>query len=139
MPDHILVAVDSSACAEAAVDFAAAEWPDADLTFLHVVDPADAAASAEAGFPAGAEEWYEGARSRAAGVLEDAAARVDREVETRIEVGAPVGTVCEVAGEGPYDHVVVGSHGRTGIERVLVGSVAEGVVRRADPPVTVVR
>ncbi|MFC6772326.1 universal stress protein, partial [Halorubrum pallidum] len=39
----------------------------------------------------------------------------------------------------PFDHVVLASQGRTGLSRVLLGSVAEGVVRRAEMPVTVVR
>jgi len=38
-----------------------------------------------------------------------------------------------------FDHLVLASHGRTGLSRVLLGSVAEGVVRRATIPVTVVR
>ncbi|MUW15591.1 universal stress protein, partial [Halorubrum sp. CBA1125] len=39
----------------------------------------------------------------------------------------------------PFDHVVLGSRGRTGLSRIVLGSVAEGVVRRAEVPVTVVR
>ncbi|MFD1525685.1 universal stress protein, partial [Halolamina salina] len=38
-----------------------------------------------------------------------------------------------------YDHLVVGSHGRTGVSRMLLGSVAEKVVRESPIPVTVVR
>jgi len=45
----------------------------------------------------------------------------------------------EFAHEGDCDHVIIGSHGREGILRVLLGRVAETVVRRAPMPVTVVR
>lgn len=37
------------------------------------------------------------------------------------------------------DHVAVGSHGRSGVSRLLLGSVAESVMRRPPVPVTVVR
>ncbi|TKX52117.1 universal stress protein, partial [Halorubrum sp. SS7] len=50
----------------------------------------------------------------------------------------PVGEDGDEPGK-PFDHVVLASQGRTGISRVLLGSVAEGVVRRAEVPVTVVR
>jgi nucleotide-binding universal stress UspA family protein len=43
------------------------------------------------------------------------------------------------ADENDVDHVVLGSHGRKGLTRVLLGSVAEAVVRRSPVPVTVVR
>ncbi|MDZ7731027.1 MAG: universal stress protein [Natrialbaceae archaeon] len=39
----------------------------------------------------------------------------------------------------PVDRIVIGSHGRTGLSRVLLGSVAEEVARRAPIPVTIVR
>ncbi|MFW6265865.1 MAG: universal stress protein, partial [Halanaeroarchaeum sp.] len=41
--------------------------------------------------------------------------------------------------ETDVDHVVIGSHGRSGVGRILLGSVAERVVRRSPTPVTVVR
>lgn len=47
--------------------------------------------------------------------------------------------IVKFAEEEGYDHIVVGSRGNTGIKRVLLGSVADGVVRKAHCPVTVVR
>lgn len=139
MPDHVLVAVDDSPPAEAALRFADDEWPDARLTLVHVVNPADAAATAEGGFPAGAERWYESELERAEELLGNVADSVARDVDTTVEVGSPADTICTFAEEIAADHVAIGSHGRTGIERVLLGSVAEGVVRGAPVPVTVVR
>ena len=43
------------------------------------------------------------------------------------------------AEDNDVSHIVIGSHGRTGASRVLLGSVAQTVVRRAPTPVTVVR
>jgi nucleotide-binding universal stress UspA family protein len=45
----------------------------------------------------------------------------------------------EVAAELDADIIVIGTHGRTGLKRILLGSVAEMVVRRAGCPVFVVR
>ncbi|EMA65047.1 universal stress protein [Halorubrum kocurii] len=149
MGKRILVAIDGSAEAAEALQFAATEWPDAELTALHVINPADSATGAEGGFPGAADQWYDSAKQRGERVLSEAAATVDREVETRLEVGRPTATILGVAGgekpvgeddpAEPFDHVVLASQGRTGLSRVLLGSVAEGVVRRAEVPVTVVR
>lgn len=150
MSKRILVAVDGSEEAAEALRFAADEWPDADLTALHVVNPADSATGAEGGFPGASDQWYESAKQRGERILSEAAESVDRAVETRLEVGRPTKTILNVAGGEeavgededsgePFDHVVLASRGRTGLSRILLGSVAEGVVRRAEVPVTVVR
>ncbi|MFC6752998.1 universal stress protein [Halorubrum tibetense] len=144
MTKRILVAVDGSDAAAEAVTFAAEEWPDAHITALHVINPADSTTGAEGGFPGAIDQWYDSASQRGERILADAADRVDREIDTRIEVGRPTATILEVAaGEaddaGPFDHIVLASRGRTGLSRVVLGSVAEGVVRRAEVPVTVVR
>ncbi len=148
MTKRILVAVDGSDDAAEALTFAAAEWPDAHLTALHVINPADSTTGAEGGFPGAIDQWYDSATQRGERILADAADRVDHEIATRIEVGRPTATILEVAASedtddrddaGPFDHIVLASRGRTGLSRVVLGSVAEGVVRRADVPVTVVR
>jgi nucleotide-binding universal stress UspA family protein len=56
-----------------------------------------------------------------------------------IEMGAPASTICEYARSGRHDLIVMGTHGRTGIARVVIGSVAEHVVRLAPCPVLTVR
>jgi universal stress protein A len=57
----------------------------------------------------------------------------------QIEMGSPAPTICQVAKDGRHDLIVIGTHGRTGITRVLIGSVAEHVVRLAPCPVLSVR
>ncbi len=56
-------------------------------------------------------------------------------VATAQGIGAPAVEIAELAREGQYDLIVVGTHGRTGIRHALLGSVAERVVRRAGCPV----
>lgn len=62
----------------------------------------------------------------------------DVEIGARIECGHPAETIIRVAEGGAYDLIAMGTHGRTGIEHVLLGSVAERVVRRAHCPVLTV-
>jgi nucleotide-binding universal stress UspA family protein len=54
-------------------------------------------------------------------------------------VGEPAAEIVAAAEDGKYDAIVVGTHGRTGLAHVLLGSVAERVVRRAPMPVVTVR
>jgi nucleotide-binding universal stress UspA family protein len=58
-------------------------------------------------------------------------------VTTDVRTGDPVATVCEVGNS--HDLIVVGSHGRKGLDRFLLGSVSHGIVHRAGCSVLVVR
>lgn len=60
-------------------------------------------------------------------------------VETRTEQGNVVRTIVQIAETEKYDLLVVGTHGRTGLAHVVMGSVAERVVRHAPCPVLTVR
>lgn len=60
-------------------------------------------------------------------------------VEHRLEYGDPAETILSVAQEIGADLIVMGTHGRTGLRRLLMGSVAEKVVRKAFCPVLTVR
>jgi nucleotide-binding universal stress UspA family protein len=53
--------------------------------------------------------------------------------------GEPVDQILHLAKESGCDLIVMGTHGRTGLGRVLMGSVAEGVVRRAPCPVLTIK
>ena len=59
-------------------------------------------------------------------------------VSTVKGVGEPAAEIAELADEGGFDLIVVGTHGRTGFRHALLGSVAERVVRRASCPVLTV-
>lgn len=52
-----------------------------------------------------------------------------------VEFGAPADKIVEFANENGVDLIVMGTHGRTGLRRALMGSVAEAVVRHATCPV----
>jgi len=140
MPREILVPVDGSPQARSALEFAAGEWPDASLTLLYVIDPV-ASGGRRGVMPTGSEAWYQNAREQAAKIFDNLAEAVDadRDIGERIEVGRPARTIVEVAEEGAFDHVVVGSHGRTGVSRIILGSTAENVIRRSPVPVTIAR
>ena len=60
-------------------------------------------------------------------------------VETVVEVGNPHHAIVEKAKELEIDVLVIATHGRTGFSHVLIGSVAEKVIRHAPCPVFVVR
>ena len=60
-------------------------------------------------------------------------------VETRVTVGEAVWEICRMAEKEHADLIIMGSHGRTGLSHVVLGSVAERVVRHASCPVLVVR
>jgi len=60
-------------------------------------------------------------------------------VETALEDGTPHQSILEYADEEGMDLIVMGTHGRSGLDRYLLGSVTERVVRGADTPVLTVR
>ena len=78
--------------------------------------------------------------------LNEARARLERikpteDVKFRREflVGSPVNELVDYANKNAIDLIVMGTHGRTGLSRLLMGSVAEGVMRRSGCPVLTVR
>ena len=140
MIEHVLVPIDDSPLAERALDFAMAAHPEADLTVLHVVDYVEESYGAE--LLLGAEELRERARERARALADDALERAadHRGTTTTVtEFGKPATVISEYAGEHAVDLIVIGSHGRSPLSRVLLGDVADTVVRRAPVPVTIVR
>jgi nucleotide-binding universal stress UspA family protein len=64
---------------------------------------------------------------------------VDRPVETHVAIGEPAPALLKAAEQCQADLIVVGSHGRTGIGRLLLGSVSENVLRHAPCSVLVVK
>lgn len=79
------------------------------------------------------------AAHRAVERIEVEGARAGVPVETAVEQGVPHEEILEYADEHGIDMIVMGTQGRTGLDRVLVGSVTERVVRMADVPVVTVR
>lgn len=137
-PRHLLAAVDFSVASRSALAFAAKLAPAAKVSFLHVFD------LAKASFVHGsALARYESqTRARATSELETLlrdlalASRVHEKVIAR---GDPVETILGEVQRLGADLLVLGTHGRTGIGRALVGSVALAVLGRAQSDVLVTR
>jgi nucleotide-binding universal stress UspA family protein len=142
MAKKILVPIDGSTQSDIALDYALEEFADEEITVFHVLDPIDAGYSAPVGMPGGSEEWYENAEQESQELFEEAQRKADEygvTLDTATEMGRPSTTIVEFADENDFDQIVMGSHGRSGVSRILLGSVAETVVRRATMPVTVAR
>ena len=71
--------------------------------------------------------------------IQERAGAAGVEVTEAIRDGAPHEAILEYAAEADVDAVVMGTHGRSGLDRYLLGSVTERVVRTADVPVLTVR
>jgi nucleotide-binding universal stress UspA family protein len=60
-------------------------------------------------------------------------------VETKLLQGFVAGQIVEFASRGEFDLIVMGTHGRTGMQHLVMGSIAERVVRLAQCPVLTVK
>ncbi|HVJ92458.1 MAG TPA: universal stress protein [Labilithrix sp.] len=136
---NILVPFDGSPPAIAALEHALALAEDCTGTHIDVLhveapDEFEVGSTAPAA-PAARKEMecaMEGAIGRAREMVGDRVARHD-------VAGDPLRRIVEIASEGHYDLIVMGTHGRVGRLHELLGSVAEGVVRNAPCPVLMVR
>jgi nucleotide-binding universal stress UspA family protein len=136
MIDTVLVPFDGTEQAESAVEYVAAVFPDRTVHLLTAVDPVDGFAAYDG---PGGGNWQEQARTTAEELLDEQRAKLPAAtVECDVVVGTPTQVVVEAVRSRDVDQVVVGSHGRAGIERVLVGSVAEHVARSVPVPTTIV-
>jgi nucleotide-binding universal stress UspA family protein len=107
------------------------------VTILSVVP---SLAMVEPNVMVGFQSWSEEHNRQAQQVVYDTAqalAGPQFNVTTDVRMGDPVTTVCEVGNS--HDLIVVGSHGRKGLDRFLLGSVSHGIVHRAGCSVLVVR
>ncbi len=134
---HVLVGTDFKECSRAAVDHAVeiASTSGAALTLVHVYDLPVTFAEVAVGETLPALE--EAAEARLEQALEPVRARLPR-AKGVVRCGAAWEQLLEVAREKGADLIVVGSHGRKGLPRALIGSVAEKVVRLASVPVLTV-
>lgn len=139
MYNCILVPTDGSAGTTRVIDHAAAlaDVHDASLHFLYVVNTASFAnlpmeTSWESVTSMLRDEGEEALRAA------EERASTDR-VVTAMREGAPSREIVEYASEADCDLVVMGTHGRGGLNRLLLGSVAERVVRSSEVPVLTVR
>ena len=145
---RILLAIDGSTPSSAAVQaLESRPWPTpTSVRLLSVVQylyAPDTPLVPEAGLMGeGLESVYRQLEQNAHALLNPLAAHL-REcgftVETVVRLGDPRVEICEEARRWGADLIMVGSHGRTGLRRFLMGSVAQSVVRHAPCSVEVVR
>lgn len=136
--ETILVPTDGSdvatAAADHAIDLAAAT--DASLHVVHVVHVPTPKGAVDSGTVLAA---LEEAGQRAVDEVIDRAEEADlRSIEASVLSGTPARAILDYADDRPVDLVVMGTHGRTGLDRYLLGSVTEKVVRTAEIPVLTV-
>ncbi|TQQ81197.1 universal stress protein [Halonotius terrestris] len=140
MARRLLVPLDGSPPSQEALRYALDTFPDATIVLVHVLTPADSGVSADGllGDPAGVVDDQ---RERAEELFDEAEATAgeDRTVERELLAGRPATEIVRCAEEQNIDGIIMGSHGRDGAARLLLGSVSETVVRRSPVPVTVVR
>jgi nucleotide-binding universal stress UspA family protein len=135
---RILVPVDFSQTSEAALRYGVelAHAFKARLHLLHV--PEHPGEAAEAEYPIGLfETMQNAAHDRLSHFLTEEAANELRP-QCSMRLGTPSEEIVNYADEHEIDLIVMGTHGRTGVARVLLGSVAEKVVRKAPCPVLTV-
>jgi nucleotide-binding universal stress UspA family protein len=139
---HVLVPIDFSTTADRALAYAIAlaQQLQARLTLLHVLDLTPVTMDE---MPAGVAATYlDDLETDAQHLLQASLERVQRaglQAESLLVQGTPTQTIVDTAGEQGVDLIIMGTHGRTGLAHVFLGSVAEHVVRQGPCPVLVVR
>lgn len=147
MYSKVLVAIDGSPTSDAALDEAIklAKEQGSTLRLVHVVDEGPAYLNADTPFQL--DEYERALHKAGERILEKALARVGAEglqAETKL---IQIVTINEHAADElvaeaqrwPANLIVIGTHGRRGLRRLLLGSVAEGVIRSANQPVLLIR
>ena len=140
---HLLVPTDFGEASARALDLAIAlaSPTESKITLLHV---SWIAPVAYAGFDTGGVYWPTDELAKAAKKELEAAFALARakagysKIEPLLMSGPPWQLILQVASERGVDLIVMGTHGRRGLSRVLLGSVAEKVVRLSPVPVLTV-
>lgn len=137
---HILCPTDFSECAQHALNYATAfaELYGAELHLLHVMETPVYSSMDYPISPEISESINEVRREKLEQTLEEVRRR-HLEVRGRIIEGAPFYEIISYAKECGIDLIVIGTHGRTGLAHMLIGSVAEKVVRKSPCPVLTVK
>ncbi|MEF8855843.1 MAG: universal stress protein [Haloplanus sp.] len=135
--DTIVIATDGSESVRRAVSVALdfADRFDADVHALYVVDEGEVAASPEQV----RDEMRTALDDSGREALDEVVSVADRPITTAVREGRPATEIREYASEHDADMVAMGTRGRHGENRFLIGSVAERVVRTCPVPVLTVR
>lgn len=142
MFNRILIPTDGSDAAMSAIRTAIdiAETYGATLHVLFIVEPPSSIASAGEGF-AGLDSLLDELEQAGHEITDSVAAQAadsDVETVTAVRRGTPRDDILTYATQHEIDLIVMGTHGRTGVKRALLGSVTEAVVRHAEMAVLTV-
>ncbi len=145
MYKHVLVAVDGSDTSNLALQesIKLAKEQQAALRLVHVVDETPTYMTMDTAFALG--DFQKAMREAGQKVLATCAATARNasvEVDTKfivLQTQRICDAIIEEAKRWPADLIVIGTHGRHGFNHLLLGSVAEGVIRLATSPVLVIR
>lgn len=130
--------MDDSEPSKVALEHAISLYPESDVTVLYVIDTTSAVGYGDL-FTLAAESSHREERTEQLFTeAERIAAEHGTELTTVTERGVPARAIETFADDHGIDHIVMGSHCRTGFDRLFLGSVAERVVRHTPIPVTVV-
>lgn len=133
----IMIAIDGSPLSEktAQKGYELAKSIGAVAGMAYVVNPEEVVG--ESGYTA--NEWISKCKQEGQDVLERIKKELeDKDIWTFVEVGSPARTILRIASEWGADIIVVGTHGRKGVSHLLMGSVAEHIVRHSNVPVLVI-
>ena len=137
----ILCPIDHSDCSKEALKYAVsfAMKDEAKLYLLHIIDIRTFNEGLEAmSMQIPDEETLELLRKKLLDCIPQEI-RDDMKVEAIVVQGIPFAEIISTAREKEIDMIVIGSHGRTGLKHMMLGSVSEKVVRKAPCPVLTVR
>ena len=142
--NRVLCPMDFSDSSDHALRYAAAmaEQFHAELLLLHVVSPILAALPGEPMLPGTEQADLDALTDACRERLDRAVGTLAAEglnVQPLVLNGVPFIEIVRCAREREVDLIVLGTHGRTGLEHLLIGSVAERVVRKAPCPVLTVK
>jgi nucleotide-binding universal stress UspA family protein len=142
--EHILVPLDGSELAEMALPdaFTIAELCHAEVTLLEVVPPIREVIAPDSEHPLYVDEQWLEEEKHDMDYLHSVCQRVDcgnLTIHPIVEMGSAAETIVDYAHTQPIDLIVMATHGRSGLQRWVYGSVADKVLRGADVPVLLVR
>jgi nucleotide-binding universal stress UspA family protein len=136
----IMVATDGSELCKKAVEtgIEIARLSGAKLYAVYVVIPATHSAR-DFGWEKASMEHFRAEGKKATAFVEESAKAANVEVESVLLEGNPAEKIVEFAEQNGIEMIVMGTLGKTGLDRFLLGSVAENVIRHSKTPVLVVR
>jgi nucleotide-binding universal stress UspA family protein len=139
---RILIAVDNSTSAEKAAKagYDMAEMYGAEVALLNIVEPAPPIANPDFGFTPAIVDIYDNSIENSHVLLKEIERKYGNDLKTTYLSVLDTATngILQQSEEWNADLIVIGTHGRTGLNHFLMGSVAEHVARKSACPVLIV-